>query len=392
MSEITDFDAAIAASRSAFLGFTARCQSAGPEYRLTPAADLSPYARCFGVFCRTLALEPFPSAANAALAVAIRADVRTIRSRIDPRGKPFRQLLAFSLSSLSALGALAADPLEDLVDEQIPDDVKGDLDRYGALGGVAGSGNQAMFTAIFLLHARDHLERDTDDRLQQWVTLHIRHMNRFGFWGHDAGMTHLQFQNGYHQYEIFEYLQVSNPRMHESVAAVRSLVDPYGHFAPYPGGGGCYDYDAVFLLTPYGALLDDQTRHCLQLTANTLLGEQRSDGGFAESLSVRPRNVDSFTRLVGHIARSRGNARLFVERLRYGLAVQRPKHDRIQTHWSEYSRRWDESDLWDAWFRMMTVARIQIAFNPEKASAWGFIDYPGIGHHPRMRPGAPSPR
>src|SRR5687768_16369520 len=109
-----------------------------------------------------------------------------------------------------------------------------------------------MFTAIVLLHARDYLQCDTEERIQEWVRLHIARMNRFGFWGPDGGMTHLQFQNGYHQYEILEYLGSHNPRRRESLDAVASLADADGHFAPYPGGGACYDYDAVFLLTPEG--------------------------------------------------------------------------------------------------------------------------------------------
>ena len=26
-------------------------------------------------------------------------------------------------------------------------------------------------------------------------------------------------------------------------------MNKYGGFAPYPGGGACYDYDAIFFLT-----------------------------------------------------------------------------------------------------------------------------------------------
>lgn len=391
LADMTPLDSAIAASRRAFAEFTARCRNGETEYRLTPAAEPSPYARCFGVFCSHLAGEPLTSGMKRALAGEIRRDVRSIASQnIDRRGKGFRQLVTFSLSALAALGAVADDPLEEIVAEQIPADVKADLDRYDSLNGVPGSGNQAMFTAIFLIHARDHLGRDTDARIQEWVTLHLSRMNRFGFWGSGAGMTHLQFQNGYHQYEILEYLGVANPRELEAVTSVRGLADPYGQFAPYPGGGGCYDYDAVFVLTPRGEAPDERTRHSLELTARTLLGAQRTDGGFAESLYVRPRSSGTLARTIRHIARSGGSIPLFTERLRYGLALQRPKHDRIHTHWSKYSRRWDESDLWDSWFRMMALARIQVGLDGEKNRDWRFIDYPGIGYHPRARHTSPA--
>jgi hypothetical protein len=46
-----------------------------------------------------------------------------------------------------------------------------------------------------------------------------------------------------------------------------------------------------------------------------------------------------------------------------------------------YSREWGESSLWDSWFRMLSVARIQAALHPSEATQWGFIDFPGIGYH-----------
>jgi hypothetical protein len=83
--------------------------------------------------------------------------------------------------------------------------------------------------------------------------------------------------------------------------------------------------------------------------------------------------------MLRHASSARGTAR--IERSRYGLTLLRPKHDRIQTHWSTYSREWGESDLWDSWFRMLTLARIEVALDSTRAGDWGFIDYPGIGHH-----------
>jgi hypothetical protein len=387
---MTDSDTVLAASRRAFVGFVEQCRIDASTYRLTPLADPSPYARCFAVFCQHLALEPFSASAQDALANAIRRDVRAYRMQnIDPRGKAFRQLLSFSLSALHILGVLRDDPLAELVTEQIPTDVRSDLDRYACLTGEPGSGNQAMFTAIFLLHGRDYLAVDTGRRIEAWVELHLARMNRFGFWGSDAGMTHLQFQNGYHQHEILEYLQVRNPRQSECLLAISRLADADGHFAPYPGGGGCYDYDAVFLLTPHGTLPSQEVDRLLDRTFRTLIEEQRPDGGFAESLSVRPRTARTVSRTLTHIAQG-GGAPIVAERLRYGLTLQRPKHNRIHTHWSAYSRRWNESDLWDSWFRMLALARIQVARHGNRASDWGFIGYPGIGFHPSARLGWPS--
>jgi hypothetical protein len=170
---------------------------------------------------------------------------------------------------------------------------------------------------------------------------------------------------------------------------VRSLADENGHFAPYPGGGGCYDYDAVFMLTPHGRIPDEASGRLLERTARTLLAEQNADGGFCESHLVRPRSLSKLSGFVRHIWAARGNPGVFRERLRYGLTLQRTKHDRIHTHWSRYSRLWSESNLWDTWFRMLALARIDVAMNPEHARNWGFIDYPGIGYHPSLRAKTP---
>lgn len=366
------------------------CASAASEVRLTPRADASLYAQCFAIYSLHLIQAQDGLQDAKILASTLRAGLREQRPRDlnDRHAKPFRQLLTFGLSALAILDELKSDPLEDLVREQIESDLAGAFARSGVLQGRAGSGNQSMFSAIFMLHARDHLGMPMQSKLDEWCEAHLRHMNRFGFWGEDRWMTHLQFQNGYHQHEILEYLGVDNPRQSATLEAVRSLADAEGHFAPYPGGGGCYDYDAVFMLTPHGGIPDEETRRLLERTANTLLGEQNADGGFCESRRVRSRSVSQLAGFVRHIAAAWGNPGAFRERLRYGLTLQRPRHDRIHTHWSRYSRRWDESDLWDSWFRMLALARIDVALHPGHAGQWGFIDYPGIGYHPSLRHGA----
>ena len=355
-------------------------------FRLTVAAEPSDYARCFHVFLsHTLKVsQAFPPEK---LAADIRSSVRLHRRECGERyrDKPFRQLLTFSLSALHLLGALDDDPLADLIEEQLSVTIPEDLERFGCLNGWAGSGNQAMFIIIFMLHGRDHLGLPLQHLIEEWVEVHRQQQNCFGFWGPDCGMTHLQFQNGYHQHEILEYLGVENPKLEKTLSAVCGIADLEGHFAPYPGGGGCYDYDAVFMLTPEGRIPNEGTRELLFRTAASIVVEQRPDGGFAESIRVRPRSLRNLGMFASHTLAARGNWSLFAERMRYALTLQRPKHDRIQTHWSRYSRRWDESNLWDTWFRMLALARIDVAINPENASRWGFIDYPGIGYHPSLR-------
>lgn len=375
-------------SRARYLAFLRTCRSVDGEIGLTPLADASPYAACFWIYGMHLLREKsILDESGASLAVEIRRAVRDYRKQCtleQVSGKQYRQLLAFSLSALSILGVLANDPMEDLVIEQLPVNLDLELHKHGCLAGKPQSGNQAMFVAIFLLHARNMLGMPLDEKISCWVQSHLSHLNSFGFWGRARNMTSLQFQNGYHQYEIFEYLGIHTGREDAAVASVSALADSLGHFAPYPGGGGCYDYDAVFMLTT-GGQLPDIASSLLKQTLHTLLQEQRPDGGFCESLYVRPRELCNLVAWVSHVARAIPNIALFVERLKYAIILQRTKHDRIVTHWSRYSRRWDESDLWDSWFRMLAIARIQCAIDPGYSESWGFIDFPGIGFHPSLR-------
>jgi hypothetical protein len=380
-------DGPLEAAKRRYLDFLGLCRSPDGSCRLTPASDPSAFATCFWVFgMHLIRQDDVLSAQRAELSQSIRRAVRHARAASAVEGrlreKSYRQLLAFSLSALSVLGTLREDPLEELVAEQLPKSIKVDLDALGCLLGRAQSGNQAMFLAIFLLHARDCLAQPVDDQIEAWVQSHLAAMNRFGFWGGSRGMTVLQFQNGYHQYEILEYLGVETGKAEIAANAVAGLADRQGHFAPYPGGGGCFDYDAIFALTPHGKVPTAAVGALLRRTAATLLSEQQDDGGFCENLYVRPRSAASLFRTVRHVADALPRMPMAWERCRYAVALQRRKYDRIETHWSKYRRAWSESDLWDSWFRMLALARIECALNEKAASNWGFIDFPGIGFHP----------
>ncbi len=373
-------------ARSRYRDFMNRCRDPQGRYRLTPNAEPTPYALCFAIFGLHLLreaeeLQRHRLEWDSLLRLSLQ-QVRARRQRFGPLGrdKPYLQLLTFTLSALAVLGTLDRESLAGQVAPLIPRNIEAELRACGVLQGRPRSGNHAMFMGILLLHARDRLGIDTQAAIDRWIELHRQHVNRYGFWGDAESMSHLQFQNGYHQYELLEYLHARDFPWDVAAHSVAALADSEGHFAPYPGGGGCYDYDAVFMLTAanpadHGALL--------ATTARTVSAEQNPDGGFCESRFVRPRSAATLRRTVRHIARGRGRARW--ERLRYGLTLLRPQNDRIHTHWSEYSRGWNESNLWDSWFRMLTLARIEVAFEPQRARDWGFIDYPGIGFHPSVR-------
>ncbi|WP_297107201.1 hypothetical protein [uncultured Devosia sp.] len=374
------------AATSRFDAFVDGCRVGEADFRLFEDAEPTAYARCFGVFAlwltrrRPVLLQSRDAFVEALVGAVV---ARRGEDNAPPSDKGYRQLLTLTLSALAILGAANDRRIAALVAEQVPTNLAAELEQLGCLAGKPQSGNQAMFLAIFMLYAEQFLGADNKSDLAQWWQLHEQNMNRFGFWGPDTGPTHLHFQNGYHQYEIMEYLDVANPRQSEARSAVRAVADYQGHYAPYPGGGGCFDYDAVFILTADGRVPDAATGALLRGTEATIRSEQQVNGGFCESLHVRPR-LTNLHRFAGRLASAR-NWALFNERLRAGISVCRPKNDRVITHWSRTHRGWGQANLWDSYFRMLLLARIECAFDPMLTTQWGFIDFPGIGWHPSLR-------
>lgn len=358
------------------------------SFRLTPKSESTPYALCFAVFgYKLLCDESKMDACRDDWVSLLLGQLRIVKESREKKydllhDKVFLQLLTFTLSALKALGCLKESSINDIVLEFIPKNIDRLLHQERVFDGVPRSGNFAMFWAILLMHGRDYLNLDTQESIDLWEKLHLENINKHGFWGKFKTMSHLQFQNGYHQYEIMEYLDAKDFAWEIAADSVANLADSEGHFAPYVGGGGCYDYDAIFILTSNRESIESHSSLLLK-TASTLLLEQNDDGGFCESKSIRPISLNNLKKSLNHILSGRGAAR--IERIRQAFTLLRPKYNRIQTHWSIYSREWHESDLWDSWFRMLALARIDVALTPENAKNWGFIDYPGIGFHPSLK-------
>jgi hypothetical protein len=375
----------IVEARELYLKFINSTNIGAYNFSLTTASESTSYARCFAIFGYGLILSDEIIINSIPLARLIRFDLDRLRNSLVESGtilrfnKPYLQLLSFSLSALSILKRIDDDPLIDHVAPLINEHYLDDLFSKNVFNSFPQTGNYAMFVAILILHISKYGNQKIE--LSQWEESHLKYMNQFGFWGRGS-MSHSQFQNGYHQYEIFEYLNTKSVPWEISADSVAGLADFAGHFAPYIGGGGCYDYDAIFLLTTNQKSIKKHSE-LLKKTFQTLISEQNNDGGFCESKKIRPVSLSYIGESTKHVLSGKGMARL--ERFHQMLTLLRPKHNRIHTHWSKYSREWSESNLWDSWFRMLTIARIDVAFNPENAKHWGFINYPGIGFHPSLR-------
>jgi hypothetical protein len=376
------FDREIKKIKSSCRNFLFSLSTDNCNFRLTPNSEVTPYARCFAIFGLHLLCEnQFLMNNKNILVNAIIDDLNILKEERIRAGKsiyedkPFLQLLTFSLSALSILDVTHKGYLNDHI---MTEDFLPSFNRLGVFLGNARSGNHAMFVAIMLCHADKYLRQDSTPKLETWVTLHLDTMNERGFWGSRQSMSHLEFQNGYHQYEIFEYLGTKGVPWEKAASSVASLADKNGHFAPWPGGGACYDYDAVFIMT---GSQDNVKRYCrlYEQIIKSICLEQNEDGGFCESRRVNPYTIKFIIEMVEHIFAVKGRAKY--ERVRAFISLMRPRNKRIVTHWSLYSRRWDESNAWDSWFRMLTIARIDVTMNPSHITEWGFIDYPGIGYH-----------
>jgi hypothetical protein len=381
----TDFTNSIMQARSRYHEFIFKCLSPSKGFFLTTKdSSESPYALCFAIFGLQLLNDKSTLKANKSnWSLLLRANVNEFKAKRLSLSinlntdKPYLQLLTFTLSSLFILDSLEDDPLKDHVLPLIDQDIFEILNSKGVFKGDAQSGNFSMFYAILLEHSKLFLQIDTELIIKKWIQVHLNHINKQGFWGNSSNMTYLQFQNGYHQYEIFNYFNVKNKFLDIAAQNVANLADINGQFAPYYGGGGCFDYDAIFIISAGSKKIINHNYDLLIKTLNTLLTIQSNDGGFSESKNIRPRNLDNIFLAFKHVVSSH-NSLSFIESLKYNLALLRSKHNKRTDHWSDNSRDWSESNLWDSWFRMLTIARIDLSLELTHNS-WGFITYPGIG-------------
>lgn len=361
--------------------FILSCEGEPGQFRLCPNSEFSHYSVCFAIFgMQLLNCNSWLESNKGVLLSSLLGHLNYINNQLlgdisEKLNKGTLQYVCFAFSCLAILGeekqSVAYEISRKVVEST---QVKDYLMRCGALKGVPGSGNAAMFYAIFLAYLQKHFDYNAASKIDEWFDLHKKHMNIHGFWGNPDKSHYLQFQNGYHQYEIFEYFGEQVPRLAEAKELILTLMDSDYHFAPYPGGGGCYDYDAVFILTMNGAETDPAI---LRKIIDSISGEQKENGGFAENCFIDPFSTSFLFNSVLNIIRSQKEFRH--EKMRRTISCLRPKNYRVHTHWTKYSRKWGEANLWDSWFRTLLVARASVSLEPHSARNWGFIDCPGIG-------------
>ncbi len=353
-------------------------------YKLFIRSDCSPYARCFVIFTKSLLKDNlWLDSRKTRLISDLNDDLydfyniqlgKTIDIKFD---KPFLQLFCFTLSALNILnGSLSKKNLK-ILEFFLNLKVEELMIARSVNLGLPGSGNYSMFLAVLNIYAQEKLDEDRSLEIKKWLKFNLNSVNDNGFWGNFPKINHLQFQNGYHQYEIFEYLAFHKAPWNQAAKSTLTLADQIGHFSPYPGGGGCYDFDAIFLLT--SDFVDDIGQNMiLNKSLGTIISEQNKDGGFCESKLLRNHNNwPRLLSLVSHIHSQPSHLKL--SSLRIGLNLFRFKHKTVSTHWTSIDRKWNESNAWDTFFRLSAIFRIYSYLGLPEKELFKVNHFPGIG-------------
>ena len=235
--------------------FTCECKS--KEFKLTPKSETSAYALLFAILTLSLLGEDEYLEKNKNIFdQKIRNNLHffynySLENNIEfEYDKPFLQLLSFSFSCLEILNTLKFNPISNIVENIFCNNTVSEyLNIFGSFECRPRSGNMSMFLAIALEHKRKYLSINTSNNIEEWIDLHLKSINKNGFWGNPLTKPYLQFQNGYHQYEILRYFDMSGDYWELAANHILKLKDNNSKFAPYPGGGGCFDLDAIFFLT-----------------------------------------------------------------------------------------------------------------------------------------------
>ncbi|MHC4538764.1 MAG: hypothetical protein ACYTEK_00120 [Planctomycetota bacterium] len=299
------------------------------------------------------------------------------------------QLTCFCLSALGVLGAQPRFPLTFTEQWETPGDVKKYLYDRGCHEGKPGSGNKAMFLAIFLTCEYERTrDRNLLDKVDAWFEFHNEAQNRNGFWGSNLKSHYLHgLQNGFHQFVIYLYWQKEIPKLNRMIDVALISQDRKGFFAPTPGGEACHDYDAIHFLAIAYRTTDyrkSEVEACLSKASDALLSTQNGDGGFCQSKCGLTNLTDVFRHVPFYF--SGRLPYLWYYRARVSLGVVLKKRNPIQAGWTQEPRFWHESNLWDTWFRCLAL--VEIAHTIDDTALTGFTDVnfhknPGLGYFPK---------
>jgi hypothetical protein len=362
--------------RTRVLNWVYSMQTAPAQFRMNEGADSAIFTSCFALFIFDLfgQVDTWPQKERDIWIDYINSFQDENSGYFIPDNfdgelntKPVQQLTSFCLSALDILGSYPNYELSFLKQWPKPEDVSDYLKHIGCFRGLPTTGNMAMFLAIFLTHQYEKYKDESAlARLNSWFYWHDKTQNKStGFWGNSLkNRYYAGFQNAFHQFVIYNYWERQISYCNKIVDIVLSLQDKDGHLGPIPGGGGCYDYDAADILINCGykkGYRKKDIESALTRLFFAILKSQNEDGGFCESRK-RPSSIMHVWKYSKFIF-SGHNPYLWHYRLRATLSASRSKEKIVKTHWAQKGRLWDQSDLWNTWFRCLTLAEILETLN-----------------------------
>ncbi len=187
----------------------------GPnQYKMSNLSDSTIFTSCFALFILDLfrKTEKFSNIEKNSWIQYIQSFQNKTQGFFEPinyyrkdREKDIYQLTCFCLSALKILNAEPRYPLKFVNQWKTSKDVKEYLYKNGCHLGKAGSGNKAMFLAIFLTYEYERTkEKHFLDKINAWFEFHNETQNTNGFWGKDKASRSLHgVQNGLHQFLIY---------------------------------------------------------------------------------------------------------------------------------------------------------------------------------------------
>lgn len=340
------------------------------RYRFATNADATIFCTCFALFILDLFKETdkFTNQQRQEWIGYIRSFQNQQNGYFEPKNYYLKdkeraryQLTCFCLSALGILGSEPRYPLRFIEQWKMPDDVKKYLHDRGCHEGKPGSGNKAMFLAIFLTYEYERTkEKHLLNKMNAWFSFHDETQNNSGFWGNDRSSHFFHgLQNGFHQLLVYFYWNRPINKLEKIVDVALRLQDRQGYFSPVPGGWPCYDYDAIHILVNAYHLLNYrryEITKSLKKAFYAIVQNQNEDGGFCQS-KQNPGGVINLIKGLRFYMYGK-SPYVWYYRLRKSIGVTIRRKAPITTGWTKNGRKWDESNLWDTWFRCLSLAEI----------------------------------
>ena len=348
-------------------------------FKLTVKSDVSLYSQCFGIFIlnsinKLSEFNAYHSAWSDFICKEIVLDAYDVDDFRFNKSK--MQKLCFGLSALHLLNNSPNEKINNLILNIVDYDIEEYLKKIGFFQNKSQSANFCMFFQVLLIYCNENLKKDKNEDISIFIKFQLDNVDCNGFFNKDK-FSHLSFQNFYHQFEIFEYLGIKIPNIENGIKKIISLKR-LGTFrnSPYFGSSGCYDFDALSIVITSEDLDFDYLIDFFEY----ILKQQNDDFGFSEAKNIRPVNFNYFYNGFIHLLASK-NFSVLKERLKYFINYLHPKYSIIHTHWTIYSRSWNESNLWDTWLKIQIIFKILIVLDVKYANKINFIDFPGMGYY-----------